>query len=64
MNYLLHGDMASLRGLVRVFQRACREQSVEIGDTRATVILMKVLEDGKKEGLLEETPSPWRPPRP
>ena len=56
MNYLLHANISALHNLVDLFQSACEAQGVKVGQTKATIILMKLIEDAKRNGLLEEVP--------
>lgn len=56
MDYLLHGNTIALKDLVALFQRVCQTHGVRIGQTRATMILIKFLDEAKGGGLLEEVP--------
>lgn len=56
MDYLLRIDTESQTKLLVLFEKACRIQGVQISRMKSAIILVKFLDDAKKEGLLEEVP--------
>jgi len=56
MYYWLGGKRIALSNLVVLFRRACKVQRAQIAQTKATIILVKLPDDAKEPGSLEEVP--------
>jgi hypothetical protein len=54
MNYLLRGNTTALHNLVVLFMSACEGQGVKIPQTKATMILLKLIEDAREKGIVKE----------
>lgn len=54
MDYLLRGDTESLNKLSGIFTKSCHAQGLEVGMVRATLIMIKLIDDAKKCGIIKE----------
>ena len=53
MNYLINGG-AGLQKLTPLFQQACHSQGVQVNAVKATLIIVKFLDDGIDQGIVKE----------
>lgn len=54
MDYLLRGDTESLKKLSGIFTKNCHAQGLQVGMTTATLIMIKLIDDGKERGIIQE----------
>lgn len=51
MNYLVKGDILSLRSLAAVFSDVCENQGVHVNPSRSILLLLAFIDKAKEKGL-------------
>jgi len=51
MNYLMKADTGSLYSLAKIFSEVCTKNNIQVGRTKATLLLLSIIDEAKKAEL-------------
>jgi len=54
MDYIFHSDGESLQKMITIFIDSCLKQGIGMGRIKASMILMRFIDEAKKQGVIEE----------